>query len=281
MLLLSTHCVSAGGTATYPRAQNVTWTSTNFKTILMWEPKPSPEYAYTVEYSVAGGPMQRNLHCIRSNATVCDLSASLTELRSCYTADVLSEPPLGQTTDHTEFPHTTSPRFCPYQDTEIGRPDFRLKVHEDRKTTTLYVADPLTALFKGGLQLTIRDVFSEQLQYKVTYRRKKSTGTKTHIFSSSVMEMRSLDKGESYCFNVQAYIPSRSPEKQLGQLSETKCSNNDDQSIFKVYSLAVIAGGILFILLVVGLIITVTIICWKRKRKAVKSGTEGCPLRDI
>lgn len=35
----------------YPRAQNVTWKSTNFKTILAWEPKPSAEYSYTVEFS--------------------------------------------------------------------------------------------------------------------------------------------------------------------------------------------------------------------------------------
>lgn len=48
---------------------------------------------------------------------------------------------------------------------------------EDQRTTTLYVTDPLTALFsKDGRQLSIRDVFSDQLQYRVTYRRNKSTG---------------------------------------------------------------------------------------------------------
>lgn len=35
----------------YPPAQNVTWTSVNFKTILSWGPKPSSDYTYTVEYS--------------------------------------------------------------------------------------------------------------------------------------------------------------------------------------------------------------------------------------
>lgn len=34
----------------YPRAYNVTWKSTNFKTILTWGPKPSDHYSYTVEY---------------------------------------------------------------------------------------------------------------------------------------------------------------------------------------------------------------------------------------
>lgn len=35
----------------YPRAQNVTWSSVNFKTILTWGPQPSSDYTYTVEYS--------------------------------------------------------------------------------------------------------------------------------------------------------------------------------------------------------------------------------------
>ncbi|KAK5614364.1 hypothetical protein CRENBAI_000604 [Crenichthys baileyi] len=231
MVLLSTYRGS-GTAGSYPRAHNVTWTSTNFKTLLSWEPNPSTDYSYTVEFSVAGGNRQRNHYCIRSSATVCDLSVSLTELNSCYTADVLSEPTLGTASDDTEFPHTTSPRFCPCQDTEIGRPDFNLKVSEDKKTT-LYVTDPPTALFKDGRQLSIRDIFSEKLQYRVMYRKKKSTGIKTYESKSSVIELSNLDKGESYCFNVQAYIPSRSSEKQLGELSTTKCSDNDDQSIFK------------------------------------------------
>lgn len=36
----------------YPKAQNVTWKSNNFKTFLTWEPEPSADYSYTVEYSV-------------------------------------------------------------------------------------------------------------------------------------------------------------------------------------------------------------------------------------
>ncbi|KAM4543392.1 tissue factor-like isoform 2-T2 [Fundulus diaphanus] len=241
MVLLSTQFAS-GSAVSYPRAQNVTWISTNFKTLLTWEPKPSDDYSYTVEFSVAGGDQQRNFNCIRSNATVCDLSVYLYPLDSCYTADVLSEPPLGTTSDDTEFPHTTSPRFCPYQDTEIGRPDFNLSVNEDKKTITLSVTDPPTALFKDDRQQNIRDIFSDELQYKVMYRKKKSTGTKTYLSKSSVIEMTDLDK---------------------------------------VYSPAVFAGGILFMLLVIGLLIPVTVILWKKKRKALKSGTAGRPLRVV
>lgn len=62
------------------------------------------------------GDSQRNPHCIRSSGTSCDLSSSLNDLSACYTADVLSEPPLGVTSDLIEFPYTSSPKFCPYTD---------------------------------------------------------------------------------------------------------------------------------------------------------------------
>ncbi|XP_044033037.1 coagulation factor IIIa isoform X1 [Siniperca chuatsi] len=277
IFFLSTH--SASGS--YPRAQNVTWKSTNFKTILTWEPKTLADYSYTVEFSAVGGDKQRNPHCIRSLVTVCDLSSSLTDLNAYYIADVLSEPPLGATSDLIEFPYTSSPRFCPYKDTDIGRPDFKLEVSEDKKKTTLYVTDPLTALFKDGLQLNIRDIFSDQLQYRVTYRKNKSTGKKVYNSKTNVIELTDLDRGESYCFNVQAYIPSRRIDKQLGELSQTQCSNNDYQSVFEVYSVGVITAAIFLILLLIGLIIAVTVVCCKRRKKALKCGKEVLPLTDV
>ncbi|XP_070842665.1 coagulation factor IIIa [Chaetodon trifascialis] len=277
IFFFSTHSVSGS----YPQAQNVTWKSTNFKTILTWEPKPSVDYSYTVEFSVVGGDKQRNPHCIRSLVTVCDLSSSLTDLNAYYMADILSEPPLGATSDLIEFPYTSSPRFCPYKDTDISKPEFKLEVSEDKKKTTLYVTDPLTAIFKDGRQLNIRDIFSEQLQYKVTYRKNMSTGKKVYNSKSNVIELIGLDQGESYCFNVQAYIPSRSIEKQLGELSQTQCSTDDDKSILEVYSVGVIAAAIFLILLLIGLIIAVTVVCCKRKKKALKSGREGLPLQNV
>ncbi|XP_042365966.1 coagulation factor IIIa [Plectropomus leopardus] len=277
VFFLSTQCASGS----YPRAQNVTWKSTNFKTVLTWEPKPTADYSYTVQFSEDNGNEKRTPHCIRSSATVCDLSSSLTDLNASYEAYVLSEPPLGATSDLIEFPHTISPKFCPYKDTDIGRPDFKLEVSEDKKKTTLYVTDPLTALFKDGRQLNIRDIFSDQLQYKVTYRKNKSTGKKEYNSKTSAIELTDLDRGESYCFMVQAYIPSRNINKQLGELSHTQCSNDDQQSIFEVYSVGVIAAAIFLILLLIGLIITVTVVCCKRRKKALKSGKEGVPLQNV
>ncbi len=47
-----------------------------------------------------------------------------------------------------------------------------------------------------------------------------------------MIELTDLDRGESYCFNVQAFIPSRSSDRQLGELSQTRCSDDDNKSIF-------------------------------------------------
>ncbi|XP_030611847.1 coagulation factor III, tissue factor a [Archocentrus centrarchus] len=269
VFFLSTPRVSGS----YPQAWNVTWKSTNFKTFLTWEPKPSPDYSYTVEFSQVGGNKQRTQYCIRSSATTCDLSNSLTDLKACYVADVLSEPPQGVISDQIEFPHKSSPKFCPYKDTDIDSPDFKLEVSKGKATLT--VTDSLTAHFKDGVLQNIRDIFSEELQYKVTYWKNKSTGKKVWFSKTSVIEMTNLDQGESYCFQVQAYIPSRSFEKQLGEMSQTLCSKDDDQSIFKVYSPAVIISTIVLILLLIGIIITVIVICCKQRKKVPKSEKKG------
>ncbi|CAB1340841.1 unnamed protein product, partial [Coregonus sp. 'balchen'] len=259
-----TNCVSED----YPKAQNVSWLSINFKTLLMWDPKPS-NYSYTVEYSVIGQSRERNQHCIRTMATECDLSNSLVDLKAKYSADVLSEPLRGVNSDLIEFPHTRSERFVPYEDTLIGRPEFKIEVSKDKRKITLYVEDPPTALFnKQNQQRTIRDVFADELQYKVTFGKATSTGKKTKISASSEIELdrRDVDPGVSYCFNVQAYIPSRSTDKQLGELK---------------YGIGVIAGFILLIILIIVVAIVVTVVCCKRRRKANTSGKEGVPLRSV
>ncbi|XP_037133394.1 coagulation factor IIIa isoform X1 [Syngnathus acus] len=279
MLLILVFLHSNAVIGFYPRAQNVTWKSTNYKTILTWEPLPS-DYSYTVEFSVVAKDKQRNSNCVRISTTMCDLTSSLTDLNACYVADVLSEPPLGVTSDLTEFPYTSSSRFCPANDTDIGRPDFKLDVSDDKKKTTLYVTDPLTALFKDDHQLNIRDIFLKKLHYKVTYRKNKSSGKKVFISQTNVIEMTNLDQGESYCFNVQAFIPSRSINKQLGKLSQTQCSDDDKQSIFEVYSVGVIATAIVLILLLI-IIAVVTIVCCRGKKSALKTEKEGIPLRSI
>lgn len=56
---------------------------------------------------------------------------------------------------------------------------------------------------------------------------------KTLDSKTNVIELTDLDRGESYCFYVQAVIPSRSTDKKMGEVSETKCSENGGKSIFE------------------------------------------------
>ncbi|XP_028825505.1 coagulation factor III, tissue factor a [Denticeps clupeoides] len=263
----------------FPRAQNVSWLSLNFKTLLTWSPRPV-NYSHTVEYYMPAHNKERSPFCIRTAKTECDLTRSLKNLDSVYIAEVLSEPLPGVTSDLIEFPYTRSEPFCPYKDTQIGKPDFRYKVSKDTGVITLYITDPLTAVQnERGENMNIRDIFKNDLQYKVTYRRAKSTGQKTKVTRTSQIELTDVDKGESYCVSVQAYIPSRQLNKQLGEPSSDQCTPGE-KGFLDEYGLNVIVGGIALILAVV-LAIVIGVVCCKRQRKEKKRTAEDVPLKHV
>uniref|UniRef100_A0A8C1NAH2 Tissue factor n=1 Tax=Cyprinus carpio TaxID=7962 RepID=A0A8C1NAH2_CYPCA len=177
----------------FPKAQNVTWSSLNFKTILMWSPKPT-NHSYTVEFSQVGQDRERTPHCIRTMATECDLTAGLKNLKAYYSADILSEPMQGISSDLVEFPHVSSEKYSPYYDTAIGRPVFKIEVSSDKRKTTLHVADIPTSLFnEDKKRLNIQDVFGDTLQYKITYRKAKSTGKVKRFFKNKCILLFSKD----------------------------------------------------------------------------------------
>ncbi|XP_027005521.2 coagulation factor IIIa [Tachysurus fulvidraco] len=266
----------------FPKAQNVTWVSFNFKTLLTWTPKPT-NYSYTVEYSKLGEDNQRASHCIQTTETVCDLTAVLTELKSKYSADVLSEALKGMSSDLIEFPRTASELFCPYQDTIIGSPTFNFEMRNEERKIILNIEDILTAVFdEQKRQLTVQDIFKNDLRYQVTYSKAKSSGKKLKISedASRKIELTDLDRGESYCFSVQVYLPSRSINK-YGELSQVQCSSEVDPSILNDYSPAVIGGGILFIIAIISAVIAAIVICSKQRREAKTRGKEGVPLKGV
>ncbi|KAB5586784.1 hypothetical protein PHYPO_G00005530 [Pangasianodon hypophthalmus] len=264
--------VNASVSGSFPKAQNVTWVSLNFKTLLTWSPKPT-NYSYTVEFSKLREDNRRTRNCIRMTETECDLTAELTELNSTYGADVLSEPLRGTFSDLIEFPRTASAEFCPYQDTIIGSPTFKIEVSKDKRKITLYIEDIPTAVLDAQKQKrTIQDIFKNDLQYKVTYNKAKSSGKKEKISASNQIELTDLDKGVSYCFTVQVYIPSRSINKRLGEESQVQCSEVGDLPFLDDYSTAVIAGGIVFIIVIISAVIAVIVICCKRQREAKNEG---------
>lgn len=59
----------------------------------------------------------------------------------------------------------------------IGRPKFKIEVSMDRRKTTLYIEDIPTAVLNAQKQpQTIQDIFKNDLLYKVTYNKARSSG---------------------------------------------------------------------------------------------------------
>ncbi|KAL7850827.1 hypothetical protein AOLI_G00211830 [Acnodon oligacanthus] len=250
-----------------PKAKDVTWTSLNFKSILRWGPKPS-NYTYTVEFSRVGSDRQRNPHCIRSLDTECDLTNDLKDLKAFYTADVLSEHLPGSSSDLVELPFTQSKKFCPYTDTLIGKPEFTINLVN--KTVMIHVRDQLTALHKDGKLLTIRDVFRGDLKHKISYNKAGSTGKKEKIVDGDEVAMSELDEGQSYCFSVAAYIPSRKGDRKQGKWSLPQCFPEGGRSIIEEYGLLTVGAAVLVLVIVVVIVAILTVACCCRRTQKGK-----------
>ncbi|KAK3534816.1 hypothetical protein QTP86_026074 [Hemibagrus guttatus] len=261
---------SGSGTALLPRAQNLTWTSFNFKTILTWS--SDADHTHTVEFSRVGRDRQRNPHCIRITYPECDLTENLSDLKATYTADVLTEL---MTFDPIELPFTQSKRFCPYNDTVIGAPQFSVKLDENN-TIVLDMADQQTALYRDGRHLTLRDVFKHDLKYSIVYNRAGSTGKRQIVVSDSEVVMRDVERGPSYCFRISVFIASRRANRKLAKWTLPKCSPALTSDLFTEFDPVLLSAGLLVIasLLVV---VTVTVVCccrWRGKEKQVKEEEE-------
>ncbi|KAL0965927.1 hypothetical protein UPYG_G00288080 [Umbra pygmaea] len=270
LLSLLIFSIEASGEDYFSKAKDVQWVSTNFKTILTWGLEPV-NFTYTVEYSEVGGDRQRNPHCIRSSTTECDLTNELRDLNKTYSAYILSEPLPGLTSDLVEFPYTRAKNFCPYKDTKLGGPSFKIVQSEDNTKMTLHIQDPVTALYTGDQLLTIRDIFKNDLKYKIIYNKAGSTGKREKISNLRNVELTGLE-GESYCFMVAAYIPSRSARK-LGEWSKPQCSPRDHKTIFDKFTVGAIAGATGLMLAILIIIITLTFVCCKfccKKTKMVE-----------
>ncbi|TSK13578.1 Alpha-actinin-4 [Bagarius yarrelli] len=259
--------VVMGASTPLLRAQNLTWTSFNFKTILTWSSNSG--YTHTVEFSRVGRDRQRNPHCIRISHQECDLTDDLSDLKASYTADVLTEL---MTLEPTELPFTQSKRFSPYNDTVIGAPAFSVDVDENG-TLVLHITDQLTALYRDGRHLTLRDVFKHDLKYSIMYNKAGSTGTKQIVVSDSEVVMSDVEQGISYCFRVSVFITSRRANRKLARWSLPKCSPDltfDPSDLDPV----LLSAGLLIIGLLLLVIVVIIVCCCKQRRKK-ESGRGG------
>lgn len=251
--------------ADVPKAEDLHWTSLDFSTVLTWRTSPS-QHTYTVLYSEVGSDWLESPDCIEVSEGECDLTMQLQPLDRVYTADVKTEPAADEEhlVDIDELPHTYSPPFNPYEESNLSAPSFSLRVL-DRLQVSVNVSDPLTAIHNQNRQLTIRDVLQNQLLYRVSYSRAGSTGKKELLSNSSSLVVSGLDSGESYCFIVAAFVPTRARTNQLGLWSHQRCiAIPGPETGLTVGGLV----GVIFIVLTVIIVfIVIFVLCCRKKNK--------------
>ncbi|XP_019739350.1 tissue factor-like isoform X1 [Hippocampus comes] len=251
-----------------PKAENVRWLSLDFKTLLLWTATPS-NYTFTVGYSWDDSDWMRSPNCIQIAETECDLSKELEPLRRTFIADIQTEPDKMTHYEVEDLPHTYSPPFNPYGQSEISAANFTVEMVEEGKVSVT-IQDPLTSFHKYGKQLSIRDIFKSDLQYKISYYKSGNTGKRDIIFASNRGEVSGLDGGHSYCFMVAAFIPSRDKAYQQGAWSIQQCTPGH-KNAFQDLSLGALVGGLFILAIVLVVIVAVTVVCCRRRARSSRT----------
>ncbi|XP_020855057.1 tissue factor [Phascolarctos cinereus] len=266
--LLLVQVALASGTSDVVLAHNITWKSIDFKTILEWEPKPA-NFVYSVEISTRWGDWKKK--CFQIKKTECDLTDEMKNVRETYVARILSEKAVKSDEDPEEPLHANAPYFTPYLDTNLGQPRIQSFEQNDAKLKVT-VQDSITSFRRDGTFQTLRQIFHQDLNYTLYYWRASSTGKKS-VNTDTNEFLVEVDKGESYCFNVQAVIPSRRA-KQKSPESAIHCTSQD-KVVFK--ELFFIVGAVLFVIIILVIILSVTLYkCSKARAK--RNRMENSPL---
>ncbi|XP_053550063.1 tissue factor isoform X2 [Bombina bombina] len=206
----------------FATAENITWASFNFKTILEWQPKPT-NYVYTVE--VAGEKSDWKRKCVYIQETECDVTDELRNVKDTFKARIISE--VQDREDVLEeFPYANSPPFSPYQQTLIGSPSVESYMfNEDHTKLTAFIKDSLTPYRSASGQFeTLRDIFKDDLIYTFFYWKSSSTGKKQTTSTNNEIKI-DVEKGESYCFSVKATVQSRKTLRDSEE-SVVQCTSN-------------------------------------------------------
>lgn len=257
-LFLSAWNITTADDNNVPKAENVRWVSLDFTTSLRWTTKPS-DYTYNVLYAMDDGDWQESPDCLRISENSCDLTTHLMPLDRTYSADIQTEPAeMDYDSNPEDFPHTFSPQFNPYKESNISAVEFSVKAISDTKVIVT-ITDPVTTLHDAnGKQLSIRDILQKDLKYKISYYKAGSTGKRDTVSDSRVAEVSQLDSGQSYCFMVAAFIPSRPQATRMGTWSTQQCT---DGNVLQDLSLGAWVGVVFILLTVLIIIITVTVLC--------------------
>ncbi|NP_001019811.1 tissue factor isoform X1 [Canis lupus baileyi] len=258
----------ASGTADVVVAYNLTWKSTNFKTILEWEPKPI-NHVYTVQISPRLGNWKSK--CFYTTDTECDLTDEIVnDVHQTYQARVFSYP--ADATDYSgEPPFTNSPEFIPYIETKLGQPTIQ-SFKQVGTELNVIVQDARTLVKVNGTFLSLRDVFGKDLSYTLYYWKASSTGKKTAKTNTNEF-LIDVDEGQNYCFSVQAGIPSRKANQKSPE-SPIECTSHE-KGMFREMFLVI--GIVVLVVIIFTIILSVSLYkC--RKVRARQSGKESTPL---
>ncbi|ELK06359.1 tissue factor [Pteropus alecto] len=258
----------ASGTTGVVVAYNLTWKSTNFKTILEWEPKPI-NHGYTVQISHRLGNWKSK--CFSTTETECDLTDEIVkDVKQTYLARVLSQ--LANATSSAAEPvFTNSPEFTPYLETNLGQPTIKSFEQVGTKLNVT-VHDARTLVRKNGTFLSLRDVFGKDLTYILYYWKASSTGKKTAKTNTNEF-LVDVDKGENYCFSVQAVIPSRNANQKSPE-SPIKCTTHE-RGVFR--DMFFIIGVVVFLVIIFIIVLSLSLYKCKKTR-ARRSRKETSPL---
>uniref|UniRef100_A0A1A8I0Q2 Tissue factor n=1 Tax=Nothobranchius kuhntae TaxID=321403 RepID=A0A1A8I0Q2_NOTKU len=261
---MSAWSITTKGDNTVPKAESIRWVSLDFKTVLNWTVRPS-DYRYTVLYALENGDWTENPDCSQMSHSECDMTMHLIPLDRFHEADIRTEA-LSQDYDYMDdLPHTYSSRFNPYRESNISSVEFSLK-EVDMSTVSINITDPITSIHHQGKQLTIRDILKSDLKYKILYYKSGSTREREIVSDSSTATVSGLDAGQSYCFMVTAYIPSRAKAKQHGAWSKQLCKQGDTH-LLQDLSPGAWAGIIFVSLTVIIITISLTVFCCRRNHQ--------------
>ncbi|CAL8366127.1 unnamed protein product [Boreogadus saida] len=228
------------------------WSSTNFKTLLTWEPEAG-DPSYDVEYAEYDKDWLSAPNCLDIKETECDLT-NILDPEKTYAARL-------KKTISTDW-LANSEYFTPYKQSLITAVSFRLDARVADGSATLTITDPLTALYENGRLLTIRDVFQDQLSYRVSYQKVGSTRKKETDVDSVVAVVGGLEPNEGYCFSVAAKVLSRA---ELGAWSQQQCSKAEGPFL-QGLRVEVVVGLCLLLVLILVVIIT-SVVCCRRRRQ--------------
>ncbi|KAM9244207.1 tissue factor [Dugong dugon] len=262
----------AAGAADILVAYNLTWKSTNFKTILEWEPKPI-NHIYSVQISSRLGDWKNK--CFHTTATECDVTDEIVKnVNQTYMARVLSYPAgYGHTSSSdVEPPFTNSPELTPYLDTKLGQPTIQSFEQVGTKLNVT-VQDARTLVRMNGAFLSLRDVFGKDLNYTLYYWKASSTGKKTTETNTNEF-LIDVDEGENYCFTVQAVISSRRTNQKSPE-SPAECSSQG-RGIFREFFFIIGMAVSMVIIFIIVILVSCLYKC--RKARVRRTGKESTPL---